>query len=74
MEPGDTLLLYTDGITEAANHQGTLWGEDRLADIIRQNVDLSAEQLIQTILKSLREYTDGTPFVDDVTLVLTKVT
>ena len=47
--PGDTLLLYTDGITEAANHQGTLWGEDRLADIIRQNVDLSAEQLIQKI-------------------------
>jgi len=74
MEPGDTLLLYTDGITEAANHQGTLWGEDRLADIIRQNVDLSAEQLIQEILKALREHTDGIPFVDDVTLVLTKVT
>jgi len=73
MEPGDTLLLYTDGITEAANHQGMLWGEDRLADIIRQNVDLSAEQLIQKILKSLKEYTDGIPFVDDVTLVLTKV-
>jgi len=74
MEPGDTLLLYTDGITEAADHQGTLWGEDRLADIIRQNVDLSAEQLIQEILKALREHTDGIPFVDDVTLVLTKVT
>jgi sigma-B regulation protein RsbU (phosphoserine phosphatase) len=33
LEPGDILLLYTDGITEATNHQGILWGEDRLADI-----------------------------------------
>ena len=74
MEPGDILLLYTDGITEAANHQDVMWGEDRLADIIRQNVDLSAEQLIQKILKTLKEHTDGIPFVDDVTLVLTKVT
>jgi sigma-B regulation protein RsbU (phosphoserine phosphatase) len=74
MEPGDVLLLYTDGITEAANHQDVMWGEDRLADIVRQNVDLSAEQLIQKILKALKEHTDGIPLVDDVTLVLTKVT
>jgi sigma-B regulation protein RsbU (phosphoserine phosphatase) len=73
MEPGDILLLYTDGITEAANHQGDLWGEDRLADIIRQNSDLSSEQLIQKILKTLREHADGIPLADDVTLVLTKV-
>ena len=72
LEPGDTFLLYTDGITEAANHQGALWGEDRLADIIRQNAELSAEQMIQKILKALKEHTDGIPFVDDVTLVISK--
>jgi serine phosphatase RsbU (regulator of sigma subunit) len=37
-------------------------------------VDLSAEQLIQKILEVLKEHTEGIPFVDDVTLVLTKVT
>ena len=73
MEPGDTLLLYTDGITEATNHQGVLWGEDNLADIIRQNVDLSAEQSIQKILKALREHADGIPLADDVTLLLIKI-
>ena len=46
LEPGDILLLYTDGITEAINQQGTFWGEDKLADIIRQNANSSAEQLI----------------------------
>lgn len=73
LESGDILLLYTDGITEAINHQGMLWGEDRLADIIRQNVDNSAEQLIQKILKALREHTNGNQLADDVTLVISKV-
>jgi sigma-B regulation protein RsbU (phosphoserine phosphatase) len=39
LEPGDTLLLYTDGITEASNQQRMLWGEDRLAEIVRENTD-----------------------------------
>lgn len=74
LEPGDILLLYTDGITEAANHQGLLWGEDRLADIIRQNAALSAEQLIQQILKALKDHTNGSPLADDVTLVISRIT
>lgn len=74
LKPGDTLLLYTDGITEASNQQGMLWGEDKLADIVRQNADLSAEQLIQRILSALKIHTDGVPLADDVTLVLAKVT
>jgi sigma-B regulation protein RsbU (phosphoserine phosphatase) len=73
LEPGDILLLYTDGITEATDHQGVLWGEDRLAEIIRQNPNSSAEQLIQKILKALKDHTDGSPLADDVTLVISKV-
>ena len=73
MDQGDILLLYTDGITEASNHQGALWGEDRLANIIRGNVELSAEQIIQKILKALKQHTGGSPFVDDVTLVISKM-
>ncbi len=73
LEPGDILLLYTDGITEAADQQGVLWGEDRLAEIIRRNAGLSAEQLVQTIMKSLQEHAGGSPLADDVTLVVSKV-
>jgi phosphoserine phosphatase RsbU/P len=73
LEPGDILLLYTDGITEAINQQGTFWGEDRLADIIRQNANSSAEQLIQKILQALKDHTDGSPLADDVTLMISRV-
>jgi sigma-B regulation protein RsbU (phosphoserine phosphatase) len=73
LEPGDILLLYTDGITEATDHQGILWGEDRLADIIRQNADSSAERLIQKIVMALKDYTNGSPLDDDVTLVISRV-
>ena len=73
LESGDILLLYTDGITEASNHQGALWGEDNLADIIRANANSSAEQLIQKILKAMKDHTGENPLADDVTLVITKV-
>jgi phosphoserine phosphatase RsbU/P len=73
LEPGDIFLLYTDGITEAADSQGRLWGEDRLADIIRGNAEASSEQLIQMILSALKEHTSGSPLVDDVTLVVAKL-
>lgn len=73
LEPGDILLLYTDGITEATDQLGALWGEDRLADIIRQNADSSAEQLIRIIMQALKVHADGIPLADDVTLVISKV-
>lgn len=73
LEPGDILLLYTDGITEATNHQGVFWNEDNLANIISQNANSSAEQLIQKILQALKDHTDGSPLADDVTLMISKV-
>ena len=73
LEPGDILLLYTDGITEAINPQGIFWGEDKLADIIRQNANSSAEQLIQKILQALTDHTDGSPLADDITLMISRV-
>lgn len=72
LQPGDIFILYTDGITEAANPDGVLWGEDQLANIIRQNANSSAEQIIQAVLKALGEHTKGAPLADDVTLVISK--
>jgi sigma-B regulation protein RsbU (phosphoserine phosphatase) len=73
LEPGDILLMYTDGITEAINAQGILWGEDKLAEIIRENADSSAGHLIQKIVMALKDYTNGCPLDDDVTLMISKV-
>jgi sigma-B regulation protein RsbU (phosphoserine phosphatase) len=73
LEPGDILMLYTDGFTEATDQEGTFWSEDGLAEIVRQNASSSAEQLIQKILQALKDHTNGNPLADDVTLVISKV-
>jgi sigma-B regulation protein RsbU (phosphoserine phosphatase) len=72
LDEGDILLLYTDGVTEAENSQGIPLGDKELAEIIRQNAGLSAEQLIQKVLQDLKDYTNGSPLADDVTLVICK--
>ncbi|HEY2980464.1 MAG TPA: PP2C family protein-serine/threonine phosphatase [Anaerolineales bacterium] len=73
LDPGDILLLYTDGVTEAANAQGEQFGEDLLAAVIQANPDATPEQLIAKVLAALKVFTDGNPLVDDVTLVVCKV-
>jgi sigma-B regulation protein RsbU (phosphoserine phosphatase) len=73
LQPADTLVLYTDGLTEATNPGGEQMGLDRLADVIRANHTLSPEQLIQKILEALNNFTGGGQLSDDVTLVACKV-
>jgi sigma-B regulation protein RsbU (phosphoserine phosphatase) len=73
LEPGDTLVLYTDGVTEAADRKGTQLGLDGLAKVVRDNVSTTAEQLIQRILRAVNSFTDGIQPVDDTTLVIAKV-
>jgi sigma-B regulation protein RsbU (phosphoserine phosphatase) len=72
LDEGDILLLYTDGVTEAENSKGIPLGDKGLAEIIRKNAGLSAEQLIQKVLQDLKNFTNGSPLVDDVTLVVCK--
>lgn len=73
LNQGDTLLLYTDGVTEATNRQGVQLGLDRLTEVVRQNAQLSAEQLIQKVLQTLKDFTGEVPLMDDTTLVVCKV-
>ncbi|MFH1185330.1 MAG: SpoIIE family protein phosphatase [Chloroflexota bacterium] len=70
---GDTLVLYTDGVTEAMNTQSAQWGLDGLAEVIRLNNQLAPEQLIQKILQSVNQFMDGSPLEDDATLVVCRV-
>ncbi len=73
LEPGDTLVLYTDGVTEAADRNGTQLGIDGLAKVVRDNVASTAEQLIQRVLRAVNTFTDGIQPVDDTTMVIAKV-
>lgn len=71
---GDTLILYTDGIIEALNPQGTeQFGYERLLDVVHQYEALPANELSQKIRQALNEFTQGSVLVDDVTLIVCKV-
>ncbi len=72
LDPGDTLVLYTDGVTEAMNDKREQFGLDRLAETIRINHALAPEQLVQKVLLDLNGFTGGSQLVDDVTLVVAR--
>lgn len=73
LKPGDTLLLYTDGVTEAHNLQREEFGLDRLTEIVQQQANDSAEELLHAVRLELGRFLNGVPLEDDVTLVAFKV-
>jgi len=70
--PGDLLVLYTDGITEAANPEDEEYGIERLAEVCKQNRDAGLDDLAATIDQSLDDFVQGVPYADDRTFVLTR--
>ena len=70
---GDLLLLYTDGITEAENHDGRFFGEERLCGLLNEFHALSPEQIIDNLLHQVRLFTGMQNFNDDVSLVVMQV-
>ena len=74
MAPGETLVLYTDGVSEAMNSAGEEFGVDRLRQIFIDNPPTSAREANEAILEAVHHFADGYPQSDDVTcLVLQRV-
>lgn len=71
-EPGELLLLYTDGVTEAQNSKGEEFGRDRLAEAVKAHRQLSARELIAAVYKDVIAWTDGRGATDDVTFFVIK--
>ena len=67
--PGDVLLLYTDGLTEAPNAEDKEFGGPRLADILRSSQDLPLPQLNERILQAVQRFTGREELRDDFTLL-----
>jgi sigma-B regulation protein RsbU (phosphoserine phosphatase) len=72
LRAGDRLLCFTDGVTEAANEAGELFGEERLLRLLVEHRSKSASELRETILGALADFSGGS-FQDDVTLVVLAV-
>ncbi len=74
LQPGDRLVFYTDGVTEAANAKGELFGEERLYDLVQAlPATLPANEVTQHILDGVRTFLDGTEAGDDITLMVLRV-
>jgi hypothetical protein len=72
LSPGDTLVFYTDGFTEAMNRDLEEFGTDRFLDLLHRNDNGSAEQLVQQAFEEVREFAGDHPQHDDMTIVVLK--
>ena len=70
--PGDVLVFYTDGVTEAANRIGEEFGMERLSATVRRGSSLSAEGLMDDIFRSAANFCGEVGFNDDVTILVVK--
>jgi len=72
LEPGDIIVYYTDGVTEAENPKKEPYGEDRLSRIIVDHADHSAYNLLAVIVDDVETFCAGEPAFDDMTLVVVR--
>jgi serine phosphatase RsbU (regulator of sigma subunit)/predicted enzyme related to lactoylglutathione lyase len=71
LRPGDTLAVFTDGITESCSREGEEFGEGRLIDTLRRNEKMHAQELLQQVLKEVQRFRSDEPH-DDITLIVAK--
>lgn len=71
LNPGDALLLYTDGVTEAMDSAEEEFGESRLIETLSSNRDLPAQHLLDTIVQAVQQFS-GQEQEDDITLVVAR--
>ena len=72
LSPGDIVLFYTDGITEADNEAEKMFGEERLQEGLTRYHELPARGIMDAVLHDVREFAAGYPQSDDMTLVVLK--
>ena len=72
LAPGDTLVLYTDGVTEAENADGQEFGESQLLNSLRRHAQLPVEPLLQAVVEAVQQFSGGSEQQDDITMVIAR--
>ena len=70
MEPGDTLVLYSDGVTEAVDPSDVDFGEDRLSDLVTSMRGRPASEVVAAVQTAVANFSSGAPQFDDITVVV----
>lgn len=71
--PGDLLLLYTDGISEAMTHEDEEWGEERMIESAKKCRDKTADAVLADLFRDVDAFTAGAPQHDDMTVLVLKL-
>ena len=69
LRPGDSLFVYTDGVPEAQDAEGGMFGEARLLETLNRNPDASPEALVGSMRKAINEFVKDAPQFDDITML-----
>jgi sigma-B regulation protein RsbU (phosphoserine phosphatase) len=69
LKPGEVVVLYTDGVTEAANMKGEMYGDDRLLKSLQHLLEADADKAMATVTKEVFEFVAGAPPADDLTML-----
>ncbi|HEY1270659.1 MAG TPA: SpoIIE family protein phosphatase [Terriglobales bacterium] len=72
LAPGDTLVLYTDGITEATDANGKEFGELKLLETLGSHSHLAVEPLLQAVVSAVQKFSNGSEQQDDITAVIAR--
>jgi serine phosphatase RsbU (regulator of sigma subunit) len=70
IEPGETCVIYTDGVSEAMNPDSNLYGVDRLRELMQASIGGQADALGKVILADVRKFANGRPQNDDITIMV----
>jgi sigma-B regulation protein RsbU (phosphoserine phosphatase) len=68
LDPGDRLFAYSDGMIEAADRQGRMFGKERLLEAVAKAADLPLDEALRALLSAVKQWSDG-PLQDDVSLI-----
>jgi phosphoserine phosphatase RsbU/P len=69
LEPGEGILLYTDGVTEARSKDGEFFGDERLEKFILDHAAKDAQELTRSLQRAVEDFSAGTPQFDDITVL-----
>lgn len=72
IEPGDVLILYTDGIPDTQDEEGSFFKERRLIEVIQEHLDAPAQEIQSAILNAVQDFAGGNSQFDDITLLVLK--
>jgi sigma-B regulation protein RsbU (phosphoserine phosphatase) len=73
LEPGELLVVFSDGVTEACDESGQFFGEDRLIDLLLRHADLPGDRLARAVIDAVDGFVGPHPQQDDITVITAQV-